>query len=109
MTHPELQNLRALFADDPDVQLGMMFGSACLKVRGKVFAAFHAGFMVFKLPPDAHAGALALDGARRWNPSGHRALREWVAVPEEQHAHFQELALAAARFGGSSLRRKKNV
>ncbi|SEI93657.1 hypothetical protein SAMN04488058_102261 [Deinococcus reticulitermitis] len=109
MTHPELQNLRALFTGDPDVQPSMMFGSACLKVRGKVFTAFHAGFMVFKLPPDAHAGALALEGARRWNPSGRRVLREWVAVPEEQHAHFQELALAAARFVGSSLRRKNNV
>lgn len=103
MTDAELQNLKALFADDPDVQPGMMFGSACLKTRGRVFATSHAGFMVFKLPPDAHAEALALDGALRWNPSGRRVLREWVAVPEEQHAHFHGLALAAASFvGGES-------
>lgn len=102
MTDATFQSLKDLFHDHPDVQAGMMFGSRCLKVRGKVFTTAHQGAMVFKLPPDVHARALALPGAFRWNPSGRRVLRQWVAVPNEQHAHFQELGRAAFHFVGGN-------
>lgn len=97
-TATEFQHLVKHFANDPDVQPGRMFGSTCLKVYGKVFVAVHAGFMVFKLPPGAHARALALPGAAPWNPSGRAVLREWVRVPAEHEAHFLELAEAAHHF-----------
>lgn len=96
----ELQRLAALFEGHPDVRTGQMFGSPCLKIRGKVFATQHDGLMVFKLPPGAHATALALAGAARWNPSGRRVLREWVAVPTEHHQSVHDLAQAAAQFVG---------
>lgn len=96
------QNLQDLFQYDPDVQPGMMFGSHCLKIRGKVFLTSSSGQTVFKLPPDAHARALALPGAERFNPSGRRELREWVSVPAEHAPHFPELAQAAAQFVGGA-------
>lgn len=96
----EYQRLLDQFEGHPDVQAGRMFGSACLKILGKVFLTLHPDFLVFKLPPDAHAQALALAGAARWNPSGRSVLREWVSVPAEHHEHFHELAQAAAQFVG---------
>lgn len=94
--------LAALFAERPEVQQGHMFGSRCLKINGKVFATRQPAHLVFKLPPDAHARALALSGAVRWNPSGRRILREWVAVPAQHTAQFADLAEAAAHFVGGA-------
>lgn len=98
----EYQHLVAQFADHDGVKASRMFGSPCLKIHGKVFATSHQGFMVFKLPPAAHAKALALSGAVRWNPSGKSLLREWVAIPAEHAAQFPELAEAAAQFVGET-------
>lgn len=94
----EYQRLAELFADDLSVQQGKMFGSPCLKVNGKVFMIHHEEFMVFKLPPGAHATAIMLEGAERANPSGKRVLREWVTVPTRHAAQFRALAHAAAEF-----------
>src|SRR5690349_4892428 len=44
------------------VQTGAMFGMPCLKTGGKAFAGFYQEAMVFKLPPDGVATALALPG-----------------------------------------------
>lgn len=104
MTETTLHHLAAPFADDPDVQLGRIFGSPCLKVRGKVFLIVHADDVTFKLPPDAHAQAMGLPGAVRANPSGRRVLREWVTVPDAHAGHFPALAQAAAAFVGTSKR-----
>lgn len=84
-------HLVAYFEGHPDV------------LSGQMFATQHKGVLVFKRPPEAHARAMALAGATRWNSSGKTVLREWVSIPAQNHAHFQELALAAAQFfGGTS-------
>lgn len=102
MTDTLLDHLAAPFADDPDVQPGRIFGSPCLKVRGKVFLIVHTDDVTFKLPPEAHAQAMGLPGAERANPSGRRVLREWVTVPGTHAEHFPALAQAAAGFVGAS-------
>jgi hypothetical protein len=55
-----------------------MFGMPCLKNEGKAFAGYYQGAMVFKLKGQAHAEALALSGARLFDPSSHgRPMKEW--------------------------------
>ena len=61
---------------------GKMFGMPCLKNNGKAFAGYFEGAMVFKLAVPRHTEALALSGARLFDPSGRgRPMKEWVEVP----------------------------
>ena len=60
-----------LCARHDDVEPSQMMGMPCVKRSGKMVAGFTRGAMVFKLPdPDAHARALALDGAHLFDPGG---------------------------------------
>jgi len=78
---------------------GMMFGMPCLKNNGKAFAGFYQGAMVFKLGGSRHAGALALSGARLFDPSSRgRPMKEWVEVPGEHASRWLELAQEALQY-----------
>jgi hypothetical protein len=79
---------------------GKMFGMPCLKMResGKAFAGFFNGAMVFKLGGSKHAEALALDGARLFDPMQGRPMKAWVEVPVEHAARWLEFARAAFAF-----------
>lgn len=81
------------------VELSQMMGMPCVKARGKMVAGFSKGedAMVFKLPdPDAHARALALDGAHLFDPSGKgQPFKEWVVVPVAHAEEWESLAHAA--------------
>jgi len=77
---------------------GQMFGMPCLKYQGKFFAGYaeKAETMVFKLTGEAHSQALALEGARLFDPSGMgRPMKEWVEVPHEHASRWGELAREA--------------
>jgi hypothetical protein len=84
-------------------QQSQMFGKPCFKIKGKAFISFFNGTMVFKLTGDAHAEALALDGAVRFDPSGKgRPMKEWVQLPyayEDRWADFAAAALAYVAAG----------
>ena len=73
---------------------GKMFGMPCLKnSNGKAFAGFFEGEMVFKLGGASHAEALALAGARLFDPSERgRPMKEWVVVPIEHSSRWLEFA-----------------
>jgi hypothetical protein len=73
---------------------GKMFGMPCLKnSNGKAFAGFFEGEMVFKLGGANHAEALALSGARLFDPSERgRPMKEWVVVPIEHVSRWLEFA-----------------
>ncbi|HEX9370901.1 MAG TPA: TfoX/Sxy family protein [Roseiflexaceae bacterium] len=78
---------------------GQMFGMPCLKAGGKAFAGFFQGAMVFKLGAPTYAQALALAGARLFDPSGRgRPMREWVEVPAAHLAEWRGLAEAARQY-----------
>ena len=79
---------------------GKMFGMPCLKnSNGKMFAGFFEGTMTFKLGGAKHAEALALSGARLFDPSGRgRSMKEWVEVPSEHASMWLELAREALRY-----------
>ncbi len=73
---------------------GKMFGMPCLKnSNGKAFAGYFEGTMVFKLGGSSHAEALALPGARLFDPSERgRPMKEWVVVPLEHVSRWLEFA-----------------
>src|SRR5690242_11354621 len=80
---------------------GQMFGMPCLKIDGKAFAGFYGEAMVFKLQGDAHAQALALPGARLFDPSDRgRPMREWVEVPSAHAMRWPELSRQALAYVG---------
>jgi len=87
-----------LVATSPAVA-GKMFGMPCLKNNGKAFAGFYQDAMAFKLPVPWHTEALALSGARLFDPSGRgRPMKEWVEVPAEHASRWLELAREAMRY-----------
>lgn len=78
------------------VKPGKMFGMPCLKVGSKMFAGLWKEDMVFKLTGDDHRQALALKGAKLFDPSGMgRAMKEWVQVPYVHRNKWRALAQAA--------------
>ena len=81
---------------------GAMFGMPCLKVNGKAFAGFHQGEMVFKLAAADRDQALALAGARLFDPMGGRPMKEWVEVPVAHAARWDEIARQALRYVGGA-------
>ena len=77
---------------------GAMFGMPCLKIGKKAFAGLAEQAMVFKLPADARAQALRLDGARLFDPMGGRPMKEWVEVPRLHAAQWSDLAASALAY-----------
>lgn len=83
---------------DPTVTLTKMFGMPSIKHGDKAIAGYFKGAMVFKLDGAAHADALALDGARIFDPSGMgRPMKQWVEVPAAHAEAWPRLAEAALR------------
>ena len=80
-----------------------MFGKPCFKINGKAFISFFENEMVFKLAGDAHATAMALKGARLFDPSGKgRAMKEWVQVPGAHKTKWKTLAQDAVAYAGGA-------
>ena len=76
---------------------GKMFGMPCLKnSNGKAFAGYFEGTMVFKLGGASHAEALALSGAKLFDPSERRRpMKEWIVVPFGHSSRWLEFARKA--------------
>lgn len=93
------QRLIASFTTDESVTSGQMFGKPCLTIRGKAFIALHRDTIVFKLTGKAHANALALSEATRWDPSGKgKEMKEWIALKHQHRAEFASLSKSAADY-----------
>lgn len=89
-----------LAARDPDVEQSQMMGRPSIKAGGKLIACYESrGTMAFKLPDETEQEkALALDGARIYDPSERgRLMRGWVEVPAAHEAKWPELAETALR------------
>lgn len=106
-----LEELAAEFGPEEAVSTGKWFGMPCLKVGAKVFAAWWQGDAVFKLAGEAHAEALALEGARLFDPRGKgQPMREWVQVPAAEAATWGRFARAAANYvAGFALAHKEEL
>ena len=78
--HTIFDPIAARFLERPDVDIGAMFGSEGLRVRGKIFAFVgHLGGLVVKLP-EARVTALAGQGVAERMVMRERATREWATV-----------------------------
>jgi hypothetical protein len=74
-----------------EVAVAKMYGIICIKAGGKAIGGLDLdGAMVFKLAPDDREAALALAGARVFDPTGKRPMKAWVVVPAT-HANFWEV------------------
>jgi hypothetical protein len=86
-------------ARQPGVRLAKMFGMPTVMVNGNSFMGYAGGEMVFKLTGASHAQALAVPGARLFDPSGRgRPMREWVSVPASASDQWTDLADAALAY-----------
>ena len=82
--------------NEMDIIPTSMFGMPSVKRRdGKAFAGLYGDDMVFKLEGDAHAKALALDGAHLFEPMAGRPMKAWVQVPPTHETQWAELARKA--------------
>jgi hypothetical protein len=78
------------------VKASSMFGMPTLKRNGKAIGGLYGDAMTFKLSGEALAGALRLDGAHSFDPSGlGRPMRAWVVVPAAQADEWERLAQLA--------------
>src|SRR5207237_995637 len=87
---PASRALRTSFAYSSGV-----YGMPGLKLGTKIFAGLFGDDMVFKLGAGSkvHAGALKLQGAKLWDPSGRdRPFKDWVQVPVVHAKRWGELA-----------------
>jgi TfoX/Sxy family transcriptional regulator of competence genes len=98
----------ARFRDDPSVtppsKKAGKFGSAALKVDGKIFAFLSQGELVVKLPQE-RVDELVDSG--KGNPYGARrgkVMKEWVAISPERSRTWPKLAEDAREFAGRSKR-----
>jgi hypothetical protein len=76
-----------------DVSPGQMFGMPCLKRGGKVVAGlWKDGGLTVKLTDEAaREDALTLPGVDLFDPGMGRKMREWVLVPADRAAQWDEL------------------
>ena len=78
------------------VKASSMFGMPTLKRDGKAIGGLYGDAMTFKLSGEALAGALRLEGAHPFDPSGMgRPMKAWVVVPAAQAAEWERLAQLA--------------
>jgi len=86
-------------ADKSGAEKSKMFGMPTLKIHSKAFCGLFGSEMVFKLSGEDHKKALALIGAKLFDPSGmDRPMNEWVVVPIKYSGKWEALALEAFKY-----------
>jgi len=94
---PLLAPIAQAFEKDRDVTVGKMFGSAGLKVNGKVFAMVVRGRLVAKLPKPRVDELVASGDGEPFDPGHGKLMKEWVSVSSREPS-WLELAREAHHF-----------
>lgn len=77
---------------------GSLYGKPCALVRGHAFLYFHQGWAAFKLRGRVRLQALALAGAKFWDPLGRDGpSMEWVIVPDAHFLRWDRFAVEAVK------------
>ena len=107
MPKPDAKTLKKYeaIADSLHTKMGAepskMFGMPCLKINTKAFCGLYGNEMVFKLTGEEHKKALALAGAKLFDPSEmNRPMKEWVVVPIKYSGKWEALAIEALKYVG---------
>ncbi|MEZ5442481.1 MAG: hypothetical protein R3F15_13470 [Lysobacterales bacterium] len=75
-----------------------LYGKPCATVRGHAFLYFHQNFAAFKLRGRVRLQALALAGAKFWDPLGREGpSMEWVLVPDAHFLRWDRFAVEAVK------------
>ena len=91
-----LNEIANSFLPNQHVEVGKWFGKPSLKSQNKFFIVLWGKDLAFKLTGPPHAKALALPGARLFDPRGQgHAMKEWVHVDVTDTSVLQELAQSA--------------
>jgi TfoX/Sxy family transcriptional regulator of competence genes len=80
---------------DPDVSTSRMFGTACLKVEGKVYAMEFKGALVVKLSKSRAAELVSGGVAQVFDPGHGRPMKQWVAIFPDAGLDWGRLAAEA--------------
>jgi len=86
------QVLAELQLRQPGIAVKKMFGLPSFMIAGKPFAGLNGEDMIFKLSGEAHTLALALEGAKPFDPLGGRPMKAWVQVPPEHSELWPDMA-----------------
>ena len=79
-TEVDKERFRSLVPDDPRVTVKPMFGNLGAFVNGNMFLGLFGSDVGLKLPPDAAAELLAIEGAGPFGPA-ERPMSGWVTLP----------------------------
>lgn len=85
------------FRGDAKVTAARMFGSAGLKVNGKVFAMVVKGKLVVKLPKERVDDLVSSGSGEYFDPGHGKLMKEWVAISGPKPS-WTDLAREACRF-----------
>jgi TfoX/Sxy family transcriptional regulator of competence genes len=95
--HEQFDAIAAEYLTRGDVDIGPMFGSEGLRIRGKVFAFLVKDGIIAKLPEDRVTHWVAGGRAERMIMR-ERAMREWVHVPDDGADLWPEIIAEALAF-----------
>ena len=79
-THAVFDPIAQEFLSRDDVDIGPMFGSEGLRIRGKVFAFVASGGELLIKVPESRADELVAAGAAERMVMRERTMREWVVL-----------------------------
>ena len=77
------------------------FGSAALKVNGKIFAFVSQGELVVKLPRERVEELIDAGAGKPYDARRGKVMKEWVAIPPDRSRSWAKLADEARGFVGS--------
>lgn len=93
--HAIFDPIAAEYLIRPGVDIGPMFGSEGLRIRGKVFAFVgYRGGLVVKVP-EARASEIIAEGVAERMVMRERAMREWLSVDRSEHDQWRPLVAEA--------------
>jgi hypothetical protein len=81
-----------------EAQAGLLYGKPCLLLAAEAFAVYQPDAMAFRLHGRCLTEALALPGAKGWDPlHADRSAPGWVLLPADQVLRWDQFALDAVR------------
>jgi hypothetical protein len=96
--HEIFDPIAAEYLQRPGVDIGPMFGSEGLRIRGKVFAFVgYRGSLVVKVPESRADAVVAAGVGERMSMRG-REMREWMLIGPEQPDAWSDLVAEAFAF-----------
>lgn len=93
--HAIFDPIAAEYLARPGVDIGPMFGSEGLRIRGKIFAFVgYLNGLVVKVP-EGRANEIVATGTAERMTMRERTMREWLFVGRDEHEHWRALIAEA--------------